>query len=86
MIVFDDGGGLSPISNLKIFQEKAQMTDLESGQLWLKIEEKKRISQERLVWITMMMVPCLRLGTAGEDEGELQHANKVTIMSNRQDH
>ena len=33
MIVFDDGGGLSPKSNLKIFQEKAQTTDLESGQV-----------------------------------------------------
>ena len=33
MIVFDDGGGLSPKSNLKIFQEKAHMTDLQSGQV-----------------------------------------------------
>ena len=50
------------------------------------IEEKKRISQEQLVWIMMVViVPCLRLGTAGEDEGELQHAHKVAMMSNRQD-
>ena len=29
----NDGGGLSPMRNLKIFQEKAQTTDLESGQV-----------------------------------------------------
>ena len=31
-------------------------------------------------------IPRLRLGTAGEDEGELQHAHKVAMMSSRQDH
>ena len=33
------------------------------------------------MWNTIVIVPCLRLGTAGEDEGELQHAHKVAMMS-----